>query len=172
MRRLWRSECGQQTVEYALVYAGVILPVTFAIIFTAQVLWVWHSVVEFARDGAHYAATHCWQASGDNVREYMRNHTPFTIDREQFQSGGEELILVEYSSYDAESGMLAEFACDQGECTRLCVPDVVTVRIQGYEYRHPFLSQLGLAPITIPDFRTTVPIESAGCDPETSECLP
>jgi len=172
VRRLWRCRSGQQTVEYVVIYGGVLLPVTLAIIFTAQVLWVWHSVVEFARAGAHYAATHCWQSSADNVREYMRNNTPFTIDRQQFQTGGEELILIQYFAMDAESGAPVEFTCEQGECSRLCVPDLVTVRIQGYEYRHPFLSRLGLPPIAIPDFRTTVPMESAGCDPETGECLP
>ena len=30
------------------------------VIFVAEMLWVWHSVVDFTRDGARYAATHCW----------------------------------------------------------------------------------------------------------------
>ena len=53
-----RGESGQTTVEYGLLYAGVILPLTFAIIFAAEMLWVWHSVVDFTRNGAQYAATH------------------------------------------------------------------------------------------------------------------
>lgn len=172
LARLAGSERGQQTVEFVILYAGVIMPVTFAIVFTAQVLWVWHSVVEFARDGAHYAATHCWQASGDNVRDYMRNHVPFTMDRAQFQSAGEDMIQIQYFVKDSETGGLVDFSCDQGECSTMCVPDVVTVRIQGYEYRHAFLTSLGLPPIAIPDFRTSLPMESAGCDPEQGECLP
>lgn len=172
LRRALRCDQGQQTVEYVIVYAGVLMPVTFAILFTAQVLWVWHSVVEFARDGAHYAATHCWQTSGDNVRDYMRNHVPFTADRGQFQNAGEDIIQIQYFSRDSETGNLVDFACDQGECSSQCVPDVVTVRIQGYEFRHAFLSTFGLPPITIPDFRTSLPIESAGCDPEQGECFP
>ena len=167
-----RSESGQQTMEFVILYAGVLMPITFAIIFTAQVLWVWHSVVEFARDGAHYAATHCWQTSGENVREYMRTHVPLTVDRGQFQNAGEELVQIQYFARDGETGNLVEFACDSGDCTTMCVPDVVTVRIQGYEYRHAFLTRLGLPPIAIPDFRTTLPIESAGCDPEQGQCFP
>ena len=170
--KLSRSESGQQTMEFVILYAGVLMPITFAIIFTAQVLWVWHSVIEFARDGAHYAATHCWQASGDNVLDYMRNHVPLTADRGQFQNAGQDIIQIQYFTRDSESGYLVEFACDQAECSTLCVPDMVTVRIQGYEYRSNFLTRLGLPPIAIPDFRTSLPIESAGCDPEQGQCLP
>jgi hypothetical protein len=172
IRSLIRGDGGQQVVEYVIVYAGVLMPVTFAIVFTAQVLWVWHSVIEFARDGAHYATTHCWQASADNVRDYMHNHVPFTIDRSQFQNAGEDIIQIQYFSRDAESGNLVDFSCDQGECSTGCVPDVVTVRIQGYEYRHPFLTLLGLPSIAVPDYRTSLPMESAGCDPEQGECFP
>jgi hypothetical protein len=171
-RRRARGERGQQTIEFVILYGGVLMPIVFAIIFTAQVLWVWHSVIEFARDGAHYAATHCWQPSGDNVLEYMRNHVPFTADRGQFQNAGQDIILIQYFSRDSDSGYLVDFSCDQGECSTLCVPDVVTVRIQGYEYRHPFLTRLGLPPIAIPDFRTSLPVESAGCDPEQGQCFP
>ena len=60
MRRL-HNESGQTVVEYALIYAGVILPLTFAIVFLGELLWVWHSVVDYTRDGARYAASHCWQ---------------------------------------------------------------------------------------------------------------
>ena len=56
MRRLYqgwmRCESGQTAVEYGILYAGVIVPFTFAIIFVAEMLWVWHSVVDFTRDGA------------------------------------------------------------------------------------------------------------------------
>lgn len=158
---------GQQAVEYAIVYSGVMLPLTFAVIFTAQLLWVWHSVVDFTRDGARYASTHCWMSSADNVKEYMRAHVPLMIDREQFQEGTN--IEVQYYSRDADSGTLVEFSCESSECSTLCVPDVVTVRIQGYEFRH-FMSYLGLPPVTMPDFQTTVPMESAGCDAETLTC--
>ncbi len=167
-----RDLSGQSTVEYALVYAGVLMPLTFMLIFTAQLLWVWHTVVEFTRDGAQYAATHCWQSGAENVLNYMRSHVPRTIDMDQFQSGQAE-ILVEYLGRDPETGELVEFACEGGECSTACVPDFVTVRVQNYQFRR-FQAFMGLPPVSIPDFRASMPMESAGCSvgEEGSTCLP
>ena len=161
---------GQATVEYAILYAGVILPLTFSIVFAAEMLWVWHSVVDFTRDGARYAATHCWTANGENVLSYMRTHVPRMIDMSQFQQGPAE-IAVRYFSRDPDTGSLVDFTCDSGECSVDCVPDAVTVRVSFYEFRR-FVNFLGLPPVAIPDFRTSMPIESAGCDPEAAICLP
>lgn len=168
-RRRRRSEGGQATVEYAIVTAGVVIPLTFGLIFMAQLLWIWHSVSDFSRDGARYASTHCWQASGSNVQEYLRTHVPAMIDQDQFRSGTAD-ITVQYFAKDAASGQLIEFACD-GECTTACVPDVVNVKISNYEFRG-FVGYLGIAPVRIPEFQTSSAIESAGCDPEQGICLP
>ena len=45
-----------------MVFGGILRPLTFALIFTAQLLWIWHSVNDFTRQGAGYAATHCWES--------------------------------------------------------------------------------------------------------------
>ncbi|MCL5743241.1 MAG: pilus assembly protein, partial [Acidobacteria bacterium] len=91
MRRFWcefwRDKSGQEAVEFALIWGAVVLPLTFALIFVAEMLWVWHSVVDFTREGARYAATHCWQADGANVTAYMEQHVPRMIDMDQFISG-------------------------------------------------------------------------------------
>ncbi|MEO7651617.1 MAG: TadE family protein [Bryobacteraceae bacterium] len=168
-RGFLRNRSGQATVEYAILYAGVVLPLTFAVIFVAEMLWVWHSAVDFTREGAKYATTHCWQSGGSNVLTYMRSHVPRMIDMDQFQQGQAE-IAVEYFSKDPDSGSLVEFSCD-GECSVDCIPDTVTVRIATYEFRR-FVSFLGLPPVVIPDFRTSLPMQSAGCDPEQGTCLP
>src|ERR1043166_8548267 len=78
---------GQATIEFALIYGAVILPLTFMTIFVAEMLWVWHSVAEFTRDGARYATTHCWTSDGSNVLQYIETHVPPMIDQAQFQSG-------------------------------------------------------------------------------------
>ena len=165
-----RSECGQATVEYAITFAALIMPLTGMIIFTAQLLWIWHSVVDFTRDGARYATTHCWQGSGANVQAYMRSNVPPMIDYDQFQQGGVE-IAVEYYSRNVETGALEPFACQGGECSIECIPDTVTVRVRNYQFTR-FMSYLGLQPVTIPDFHTSLPMESAGCSPDQSTCLP
>src|SRR5581483_5244815 len=161
---------GQATIEFVITQLVIVIPLTFAIVFTAELLWVWHSVVDFTRDGARYASTHCWQGSGENVVAYMRTHVPPMPDIDQFQQGQAE-IVVRYFARDPDTGALTDFTCDGGECSTECVPDAVSVTIRGYEYRK-FMSYLGLPPVALPDFHTSLPIESAGCDPEQGTCLP
>lgn len=164
------TQGGQAAAEYAIVSAGVLLPVTMMLVFTAQLLWVWQSAVEWTREGARYAATHCYQGGGDNVRAWMRTHVPVNLDQQEFSAGTAE-IQLNYYTRNAETGTLEEFACSGGDCSTECVPDAVTVRITGYSYR-TFLNYLGLPPVQMPNFMTSLPIESAGCDPEAGTCLP
>ena len=62
-----RSVRGPAACEFALLYAGVVLPLTFMVSSCPQMLWIWHGVVDFTRDGARYAATHCWMGDSSNV---------------------------------------------------------------------------------------------------------
>jgi hypothetical protein len=170
-------ESGQATIEYVLSAGSIVLPLTFAMIFTAQLLWVWHSLVRFTQIGAHYAATHCWRG-GENVRTFMRSNVPAMIDQAQF-TGGEADIVVQYFTRNPETGALEEYtSCASGECSPDCVPDFVTVKVQNYEFRH-FMTYLGLPPLRVADadttfFRAAVPMESAGCHSDGAsgaECL-
>lgn len=164
-----KRESGQATVEYAILTAGIVIPLVFGLIYLAQMLWIWHSVNELTRDGARYAATHCWQAGGANVVSYMRSHVPVMVDQDQFRSGTAEMA-VNFFSRDPNSGSLTDFSCDT-ECSTACVPDTVTVRVANYQFRG-FVGYLNLQPITIPDFQTSATIEGAGCDPEQGSCTP
>jgi hypothetical protein len=166
-----RKSCegGQATLEYALLTAGIIIPTIFGIIFLAQLLWVWHSAVEWTRDGARYAATHCWQAGGSNVLTYMMSNVPVNIDQAQFQSGPAQAVVSFYSR-DPTSGALTDFTCDT-ECSSACVPDAVTVQVTDYQFSR-FVGYLKLQPITMPPFLTSLPVEGAGCDPEQGSCTP
>src|SRR5215470_14965232 len=94
-----RSSAGQTTIEFVLAYAGVLFPLTCGLIYISQLLWVWHSVVDFTRQGAGYASTHCWQSSAGNVIDFMRSNVPLMPDRDQFQTGLAE-IMVNYYSKD------------------------------------------------------------------------
>jgi hypothetical protein len=162
-------QAGQATVEFVLAYAAVLLPLTFAIIFTSELLWVWHTVNDFTRKGAGYASTHCWMNSASNVLDFMHSNVPLVINRDQFQNGPVE-IHVSYFGKDPDTGQLVPFACDT-ECSTTCIPDTVTVSLTNYQFS-TFFTSIGLPPVVIPDFRTSVPMESAGCDPEQGVCLP
>ena len=124
------SRRGQATLEFALTFALVTMPVTAAIIFTSQLLWVWHSVTEWTRAGAQYAVTHCWNGSGENVMTWMRQNVPANVDSPQFQQGS-AAIEVRYFQRNAETGQMEDFACEGAECSTECIPDAVTVRVTG-----------------------------------------
>ena len=161
---------GQAAIEFALLYSAVILPLTFGIVYVAEMYWVWHSAVEFTREGARYAATHCWQADTQNVITYMQSHVPVNIDASQFRSGGSAQINVNYFQRDPATGQLNAFSCD-GDCSTACVPDTVTVSVTNYEFRR-FVSFIHLQPVVMPAFPTSMPIQSNGCDPEQNSCVP
>ena len=161
---------GQAAVEYALVWSAIVLPLTAILIFTAQMLWVWHSTVEFTRQGARYAVTHCYQGNGDNVRTFMRANVPMMVDQDQFRDGGAE-IEVTYFQRNAETGAVEDFTCAGSECSRECVPDIVSVRLNNYQFTRLF-NYFGLQPVALPNFSTTLPMESAGCSPGSESCLP
>jgi hypothetical protein len=156
---------GQATFEFVLVYGAVIVPVIFGILYLAQLLWIWHSVVEFTRDGARYAATHCWQPGAQNVIQYMQTHVPPNVDQAEFQSGGSAQINVEYMQVDPSSGQLAAFNCAAGS---LCEPDAVTVSVTNYQFQH-YVSLL--KSITMPPFPTSQAMGGAGYD-QTAVCTP
>jgi len=164
-----RARSGQTAVEFAVLYAAVILPLTFMIVFVSEMLWTWHSVEDFTRDGARYAATHCFMADSSNVLGYMQGNVPPMIDQAQFQLGNAG-IQVLYYAQDPVSGALTPFSGCGSDCSPTCLPDVVTVSITNYQFTR-FSSFFKLPPVTIPPFTAQVPMESAGCD-ETGACLP
>ena len=160
---------GQTTIEFVLAFAGVLLPAIFAVIFTSQLLWVWHSVNDFTRQGAAYAATHCWQSSASNVVDFMHSNIPPMVNQDQILNGPAQ-ISVTYYSRDPDTGQITPFTCDS-ECSPDCIPDTVKVSVTGFQYA-TFVTSLGLPAVMIPDFQTSLPMESAGCDPEQGNCLP
>ena len=158
LKRLSRRS-GQATFEFALMYGAVIVPLLFGIVFVSQICWIWHSMVEFTRDGARYAATHCYDANG--VQQYMYAHVPPNIDSAQFQAGGSATINVSYFAYDPDIYQYSTFS----GCTA-CVPDAVAVTVTNYQFqRYTTL----LKSIALPPFTGSQAIGSSGLD-ETGTC--
>ena len=159
MRR--KRQGGQALTEFAVLYAGVILPLTFMSFFVAEALWIWHGMVEFTRDGARFAATHCYQGDAGNVLSYMQAHVPPVVDQAQFSVGGSATINVQF--LDATG---APF--DNPDCAD-CVPDAVSVSVTNYTFGR-LAGFLKLPGITMPPFTTNLPMESAGLD-STGVCV-
>ena len=157
---------GAISTEFVLILGGIMAPVTFAFIFTAQLLWIWHSVNDFTRQGAGYAATHCWLSDSSNVIQWMEANVPNMPNQATFQNGPAQ-ISVNYFAEDPTTGILTAFACD-GDCSTGCIPDVVTVSVSNFQYQPFYL----LPPVVMPNFQATVPMESCGCDPEAGVCYP
>ncbi|HEV3201951.1 MAG TPA: hypothetical protein VGZ73_28835 [Bryobacteraceae bacterium] len=151
-------------MEFVVLYAAVILPLTFMSIFVAEMLWVWHGVVDFTRDGARYASTHCWTSDGGNVLAYMESHVPAILDRAVFQNG-DAGISIQYFS----DGGVTPFSGDN--CAGICVPDTVNVSITNYQFLR-FASFMKLPPVKIPPFTTVLPVESAGFQDASGACVP
>ena len=166
-----RTSCrGQATVETALALVFGIIPLTFGLIAFSELAWTYHALATLTRQGARYAATHCWQdESGSNVVTWMQSNAPPFPDRPLLVSGGIEL-QVRYFMHDPVSHLSVPCTCGGG-CSPDCVPDSVTVSINGYQFNH-FFPFLGLGPLQIPSFATTVEIQGAGGNPETGVSSP
>jgi hypothetical protein len=161
---------GQASVETVLALIFGILPLTFGLLAFSEVAWTYHALATLTRQGARYAATHCWQDdSGSNVVTWMQATAPLFPDRPLLTSGGIQ-VQVNYWTHDTATHETVPFSC-AGGCSPDCVPDSVTVSITGYEFNH-FFPFLGLAPLQVPPFSTTVPIDSAGGNPETAVSTP
>jgi hypothetical protein len=145
------------------------LPLTFMIMFVSQMLWTWHSVVDFTRAIGQFAATHCWQpdGSGSNVLAWATTHVPPMIDRGQFQTNAAG-IQVSYFSQAAD-GTQTPFdgsICGGG----VCMPDSVSVAVTSYQFNR-FSSFFQLANVTMPPFTTVVPMESGGYQDPSGVCV-
>ena len=161
---------GQATFETVVTLALVAIPLTFGLIAFGELTWTYHALATLTRQGAEYAATHCFQDDGgSNVVTWMQTNSPSFPDRLLLQSGNIQ-IQVSYWMLDSETHQSIPFSC-AGGCSPDCVPDSVTVSITGYEFNH-FLPLFGLPPLLVPPFSTTTAMESAGGNPETAASTP
>jgi hypothetical protein len=99
----------------------------------------------------------------------MQANSPAFPDRQQLNTG-EVQIQVTYWTHDPETHQSVPFTCGGG-CGLDCVPNSVTVSVSGYSFNH-FLPMIGLQPLQVPPFSTTVEMQSAGGNPETAISSP
>jgi hypothetical protein len=165
-----RGVRGQATIETALALVVGIVPLTLALIGFAEIAWTYHALATLTRQGAQYAATHCFEDdNGSNVVNWMVTNAPAFPDRPLLVTGGIP-IQVQYWTNDSTNHVSGPVTCS-ASCSSQCVPDSVTVSINGYYFNH-FLPYFGFASLQVPSFSTTVEIESSGANPETGLSLP
>ena len=170
MRRLFTNTRGQATVETAVIFTLILFPVTLGLLMIAQAVWTWSGVIHLTRKGAVYAATHCWQdSSGSNVVTFMQTHLPPLVDSAQLTSGP-AIITVQYWMQDAVNHQTVPFEC-ASSCSPDCAPDAVTVTVSGYRF-NSLVKFVGLQPIAMPPFSTSVQVAGAGANPDTGESTP
>src|SRR5260370_41872559 len=76
----FRTMRGQASVEMALALVFGILPLTIGLIAFAEAAWTYHGLVTLTRQGARYAATHCFQDStGQNVVAWLRDSNNVSV---------------------------------------------------------------------------------------------
>ena len=169
MRRRGRN--GQAATEFALLYAGVVLPLTFILVFVSEMLWTWHSAVDFTRAIAQFAATHCWETdgSGSNVLNWATSNVPPMIDANQFQNNAAG-ITVKYYQQNADGSLTAFDANTVCSGGGTCMPDLVSVSVTSYQFTR-FSSFFKLGAVTMPPFTTTVPMESGGYQDASGVCV-
>jgi hypothetical protein len=154
---------GQASVEFALVLIAGLIPLTLGLVAFAELAWTYHSLAALTRQGARYAATHCWvDDGGSNVVTWMQSNAPPFIDRVRLTDGGAQ-IQVAYWTQDHVAHQSVQFSCSGESCSPGCAPDAVTVSISGYQFGH-LLPTLGFSPLSVPGFSTTVDMESVGAN--------
>lgn len=164
-----RRRNGQAAMEFALLYSAVVLPMTFMLIFVSEMLWTWHSVVDYTRRIAQFAATHCWQAdaSAVNVLNWATTHVPPVIDQNQFQDNSAGITVAYFTQNpDGSQTPFDGSACNGG----VCVPDFVSVSVTSYQYTR-FSSFFKLGNVTMPPFTTVIPMESGGYQDASGVCV-
>lgn len=139
---------GSVLVEFALV-STVFITALFAVLEFGRMLWIHNALRDAARRGARYAITRKNDAASmqavRNVVIYGRpNPTPGSAPLVSGLTANR--VNVEYSNF---GGVL--------------LSSKATVSITGYQFR--FIVPIAGASINMPDYRSTLPGESAGFIP-------
>src|SRR5262249_40611775 len=108
-------------------------------------------------------------SSGSNVITWMQANAPAFPDRAQLASGGVQ-IQVSYWTHDPVTRQSVPFTCGGGGAPPRAPPPCTGRRPR--TPRSHFFPTLGLQPLQVPAFSTTVEFQSAGANPETAISTP
>lgn len=146
-----RREGGMTTVEFA--FAGVVvLVVLFACLEIARAMFVWNTLGEATRRAARVAVV-CPPNHASVLRAALLNPPGGNADSDHIKNLSIANVTIEY--LDSAGAVTAN------------IPDMAFVRISITGFQHTLLIPFYTRTITVPPFRTTLPVESLGYVPET-----
>jgi Flp pilus assembly protein TadG len=153
MRKNWtkNAEKGQALLEFAAVTL-VFFTLAFGIIEFGRALWTWNTIVQATRAGARYATVATPTSNDSEIKKMVVYNDPNAGAGSTPVVPGlsETNVTVSYLMYNPP-GTVA---------TNKAAADLIEVSITGYQFN--FLVSLFGSQITLPAFKTTLPLEGLG----------
>ena len=141
---------GQTLVEFAFVTL-IFLIILFGITEFSRALWTWNALVHATREGARYAVVEP-SSTVTTIQKYVVYHDP---------AGSSTPVVPGLS----ESNVEVKYFRNDGVEVPKATADVIRVGINNYTF--DFLVPLYGPGLTLPAFKTTLPLEciDAACQP-------
>jgi hypothetical protein len=160
--KLRKRQRGAASLEFAAI--GLLLfAVIFAVIEVARALYVWNTISEATRRGARVAAV-C--PIGHSAIGRVTVFGDPLVE-------GDSPVLPDLSAIDNVS---VEYMLDDGEIVSsesardpAVFPNIRFVRVGITDYQHDMIIPLFGTTLDVPNFATTLPVESLGYDPGKSQ---
>ncbi len=144
-----RAEKGQALLEFALVTL-VFFILAFGIIEFGRALWTWNTIAEATRAGARYATTATPTGTDTEIKKMV-------VYKDPNATAGSTPVLPGLT----ESNVTVDYLMNNGTAAASkAVADIIQVSITGYQF--PFLVTLFGPSLTLPPFKTTLPLEGMG----------
>jgi Flp pilus assembly protein TadG len=148
-KRTAYRERGQTLVEFAFVVL-LFLVLVFGIIEFGRALWTWNTIVQATRAGARYAIVEQPTADDSLIKKVVVYYDPNATSSSSPVVPGltEANVTVRYLKYDGTDATTKNLA------------DMIEVSVTNYQFT--FLVPLFGSGLSMPAFRTTLPVEGLG----------
>jgi Flp pilus assembly protein TadG len=144
-----KTEKGQALLEFAAVTL-VFFTLAFGIIEFGRALWTWNTIVQATRTGARYAAVATPTGNDSEIIKVVVYNDPNA-------PAGTTPVVPGL----AEANVTVQYLNNDGSvATNKAVADLIQVSVSGYNFS--FLVPLFGSQISLPAFKTTLPLEGLG----------
>ena len=144
-----KSEKGQALVEFALI-SLLFFTIVFGITEFGRALWTWNTIVQATRAGARYAVVEAPTSDDMNIMKFVAYNDPNANSSSKPVVPGltEANVTVSYLMNDGTAA------------ASKAVADVIQISVTNYQFS--FLVPLFGTGITLPPFKTSLPLEGLG----------